>query len=96
MNDNVVLFPARDSNGSDRIDAVSHGSTDANALAASLGSPDEWAASAILYLKGQSVGAHGQIDGLATVSRASLHVVLAYVERLEARLGLIPDPGSAA
>lgn len=96
MNDNVVFFPARDSNGSDRIDAVSDGDTDANALAAELGSPDEWAASAILYLKGQSVGAHGRVNGAATVSRASLHVVLAYIERLEGRLGLIPDPESVA
>lgn len=64
-----------------------------NSLAAKLGTPDEWTASAIAHLKAETSGGR---DGFATVSRAALHVALGYIEQLEERLGIIPPPCGAA
>ena len=85
----LISFPARSDAAPDRLAAITEKNTDVNDLASSLGSPDEWAASAIVYLKGKSVSAGGRVDGQATVSRASLHLLLAYVERLEAPAAML-------
>ncbi|KQN19432.1 hypothetical protein ASE86_13235 [Sphingomonas sp. Leaf33] len=52
-----------------------------------------WIDTAILHLKQAS---SGRTDGGVDVSVASLHLVLGYVEHLEGRLGLIPQPPRAA
>lgn len=68
-------------------------------VAWAMGQPDDpneargWISSAILHLKQVS---SGRTDGGVDVSVASLHLVLGYVEHLEGRLGLIPQPPSAA
>jgi hypothetical protein len=61
--------------------------------ATELGSPDEWLETAIVTLKAAS---SCDAKGGVLVSQAALHVVLAYVEELEGRLGLIPEPNGAA
>lgn len=62
-------------------------------MARDLGAPSEWVASAVAHLKEQ---AGGQSDGGVTVSRASLHLALGYIELLETRLGIIAASGGAA
>jgi hypothetical protein len=90
---NVIPFPTRSkSDDVARIAAFSEGSVDPNHLAASLGTPEEWRWTAIDYLKAASCCPAP--DGVI-VSQAALHIILAYVESLEGRLGIIPAPPGA-
>jgi hypothetical protein len=93
--DNIVPFRRPGFDGCDpgRFDALHHGDADVNRLAYDLGSPDEWLASAIEHLKTASSRA---TTSHVRVSSAALHLVLGHVERLEARLGMIPPVGGAA
>jgi len=56
--------------------------------AAAMGSPDDWAWSAIMYLKGRLEGPLVG-TGSVTVSAAAVGLVLGYVERLAGELGII-------
>ena len=93
MDDNVIPFARPSWRDLARNASFGECSADANNLAASLGTPDQWRESAILHLKAAS--SCPAPDGVL-VSQAALHLVLGYVEHLEGRLGLIPDPAGAA
>jgi hypothetical protein len=62
--------------------------------AASLGTPDDWAHSALSYLSCMLFGTQGgTLGGTIEVSAAAVGVALGYVERLEIEAGIIPTPG---
>ena len=61
--------------------------------AAALGTEDEWAHTAIGYLKCMTSGDGGHSGGRAImVSHAAISLLLGYVERLEIAAGIIPVP----
>ncbi|MDB5583382.1 MAG: hypothetical protein JWR80_8558 [Bradyrhizobium sp.] len=62
-----------------------------------MGTPDEWAHSAVSYLKCMLNGTQGgTLGGSVAVSAAAIGIVLTYVERLEIAAGIIPMRGSEA
>jgi hypothetical protein len=63
--------------------------------ASALGTPDEWAWSAVAYLKTALAGTEGgALGGSVDVSAAAVGTVLAYVERLASAAGIIPAGGA--
>lgn len=60
--------------------------------AAALGTEDEWAATAISYLKCMTSWVGEQRPTAALVSSAALSALLCYVERLETAAGIIIAP----
>lgn len=100
MSDNVLPFPGGDALArfrnlpeGERASAVQRHVTDVMTLAGELGSPRDWAASAIQHVR-ERVG--DRLDGGVDVSVAALHLVLGYVAHLETQLGLAPTRGDGA
>lgn len=88
MSATIHPFPA--DRGSHRLAALHSQAADVHRLGVDLGTPEEWAHSAVLHLKAE---VSGRTDGKAAVSVAALHLVLQHLEALQERLRLI-RPGA--
>lgn len=94
---NVIPFPQNDRHSAARLASLNNANTAAG-LASELGTPDDWAWSAVIYLKGELTDTQGgALGGSVTVSAAAVAVLLGYVERLAGEAGIIPpSPGQSA
>jgi len=84
MSATIISFDNRATRESDRLKAIQSGRSALDDLAADLGSPEEWLATAINHLKAETSDRR-QRDGIAVVSVAALNLVLIHLEAVECR-----------
>ncbi len=92
----IIAFPERDWREGVRMSRlINHHGFDA--ADAQFGTPEDWAWSAVVYLKAALAPSQfGTFGGSVEVSTAAIGAVLIYVEDLAGRLGIIPAPDGAA
>lgn len=96
MTATIIAFPNPAERESDRLDALIDASGIDHAAGA-LGTADEWAWSAVSYLKCMLSGTQGgYLGGTVEVSAAAICIVLGYVESLASEMGVIPSPNGVA
>lgn len=78
---NIIPFPDMGERESDRIKAIHIDRISPSELSASMGTPEEWLASAISHCKVQFSEARN--SGTVEISSAALHLILMRIEQID-------------
>jgi hypothetical protein len=92
----IIPFPDAGFGVSERLEALMTNQA-ADQVAAEIGTAEDWAWSAVSYLKAALTGTcGGTLGGSVEVSAAAVGLLLTYVERLASEQGIIPVSGGDA